>query len=302
MKLLVFISLFLISNSIFGCSCSSESRELNANTLWKTDFIVKGIVVGIDTVIYNSGLNREVKIADKGLAAVGKLRVALKVSSYFKATDELKSDTIYVYTATDGAACGYYFALGNVYMVYGSQRARHLRDSGKIEMETTICSRTTLNAEYETILLRTWMEETIFDCHCPDKKAIPKIEDIEQVAFIVKGKVISIEKTLYNREIEEGVGLPILANKISLKVYSYFKTSEEFTSDTVSIYTPINKNLCGFDFLVGEVYLIYGKQQKTLSKDSKFIEMYTQLCSRSTSHFEVETMILRNLVEERFIK
>lgn len=302
MKLLVLVSLFLISNTIFGCSCSSESRELNANTLWKTDFIVKGKVVGIDTVAYHSTLNKEVKTTDRRQVAFGKLRVALKMSSYFKVVGEFKSDTVYVYTATDGAACGYYFALGNVYMVYGSQRAKHLRDSSKIEMETSICSRTTLNAEDETILLRTWMDEIIFDCFCSDKNAIPKIEDIEQVEFIIKGKVISIEKVLYNREMEEGVGLPILANKILLKVYSYFKASEKFTSDTVLIYTPINENLCGLYFLEGKEYLIYGKQRKIMAKGSEFIEMYTQLCSRSTSHFEVETMILRNLLEEKFFK
>lgn len=167
MRLLTFISLFLISNTTFGCSCvtigNHSDTVLAKSGLKNADYVIRGTVINIDTVyLYPFEGNKQQDSISRFRFKVTKRIITLKVSSYFKTKHKLKTDTIYIQTGAGGGDCGYKFKIGREYVVYGSAVKEHPKRDVQVLIETNICTRTTYNINREVELLSLFKNEEFF--------------------------------------------------------------------------------------------------------------------------------------------
>lgn len=168
MKLLVFVSLFLISNTIFGCSCitiGNHSDTAQAKSgLKSADYVIRGTVINSETVyLYPYEDDKQLDSISRFRFKVTKRIITLKVSSYFKTKHKLKTDIIYVQTGAGGGDCGYKFKMGNEYVVYGSAVKVDSKKTRQVQIETDICTRTTNNISREVELLSLFKKEKFID-------------------------------------------------------------------------------------------------------------------------------------------
>jgi len=164
MRLLVLVSLFLISNTIFGCSCvtiGNHSDTAQAKSgLKNADYVIRGTVINSETVyLYPYEDDKQLDSISRFRFKVTKRIITLKVSSYFKTKHKLKTDTIYIQTGVGGGDCGYRFKIGSEYVVYGSAVKEDPKKEVLVQMETNICTRTTNNINREVDLLSLFRKE-----------------------------------------------------------------------------------------------------------------------------------------------
>ncbi len=114
---------------------------------------------------------------------------------------------------------------------------------------------------------------------------------------------------MYEKYKSEGLELEEMPKRFIYYNYAVFKFvikekfKGEFSSDTINIYTSINSAVCGFDFDIGEIYIVYGKGKTFLGSSiflgRKYPEgnnlIWTNICTRTNYRTNTEVKRLRKL-------
>ena len=131
-------------------------------------------------------------------------------------------------------------------------------------------------------------------------------KELKYSDYITKGVVIKKDTAYYTsfeggeRVTDSKIGYARYL--VTLKISSYFVSKGELTSDTILIETPISSAACGYYFLLGYEYIVYGRATKTDTSENKWIKIKTDMCTRTTLNVDHEVNLLRLFKEEKFIK
>jgi hypothetical protein len=162
MRLFILISVFFIVNNVFGCSCIVSNPALTKEYIAETQYIIKGKVLKIEEAFFDRNTGKEIPLdsakALKKYQVISKIKVTVKISSYFKTETDIRNDTAYIYTGYGDADCGYHFEVGKKYIIYGfafddEPLKNHL------QLATSICLRTTNKTWRERLRLRMFVKE-----------------------------------------------------------------------------------------------------------------------------------------------
>lgn len=156
--------------------------------------------------------------------------------------------------------------------------------------------------KFSTIFILITLESgQSFACRCDGESTVEV--SVKYCAIVFKGNVIS--KTITSELSPYGVKIsgdttssffrwtknPVAVFKIKAdKIYKGISNS-----DTISVITPANEAGCGFEFQVGQQYIIYGTKNdevlpgSSLKRFSTNNQTYwTNICHRTTQFFEAE--------------
>ena len=110
-------------------------------------------------------------------------------------------------------------------------------------------------------------------CDCFKTKSVK--ESIKQADMVVSAKVISKQMWYYDNIQDTGLYTTNASpgnnierqSRYKVAIVEWFKGNS--TSNTITITTPYDDSACGFDFKIGESYIIYGSSNITVGEDWK---------------------------------
>jgi len=137
-------------------------------------------------------------------------------------------------------------------------------------------------------------------CSCTGERAIK--EEIENqdavfVGFVKEAEQIRIYDTLSPNHIIDRVEM-----KYTMVIESVYKGSQ--MSDTVFIFTGIGGGDCGYNFKIGQKYIVYGRYLKTADRHNRrmFIDkksaFYTTICSRTRKYQSEEIKEIKRYLKK----
>jgi hypothetical protein len=155
-----------------------------------------------------------------------------------------------------------------------------------------------------------------FACDCDGTRTVKesfKSASIIITGTVIKSEVISLAETIQInklKEIEEGLKsapdeLKMLSRSVSSIEIVVKGTLKGNVPDTVTIYTPFSGSECGYDFQVGQEYIIYAYntgfysfflhgevERGNITKENAY---WTNMCTRTTVYYKEEVDELRCL-------
>lgn len=147
------------------------------------------------------------------------------------------------------------------------------------------------------LLLFTIVTNPTVACDCVGRATVE--EGVKSSDLVVTGKIISKEIILTNDTIDFGLKedstkniliLPINKAKYKLIVLKKFKGNLQ--QDTLTIITGVGGGDCGFEFTVGQKYIIYAQKIK-----SPWDTYHTNTCSRTVSYDTKEIEAIKKAVK-----
>jgi hypothetical protein len=117
-------------------------------------------------------------------------------------------------------------------------------------------------------LLISTLNNSIFACQCGFYDPPNLEEHIKEIDLIVVGKVIKLQKINFDKGKEVEYIAPI-GDTLTYQNFSNYKATivvsekfkGKFRNKTIMVYTGDGRGDCGFDFTVGQIYIIYGHKQ-----------------------------------------
>lgn len=140
---------------------------------------------------------------------------------------------------------------------------------------------------------------TLLACSCIGKANVKEARKSADVVLV--GKVIS-EETIQITRLSEFTTFPIHVKRYMFEVEATFKRTRTKKGDTVIIYTGMGHGDCGFPFVVGEKYVVYGADEDV--RASRFYGdkpltgrgiYWTNICTRTRAFDEGEVRELGGL-------
>lgn len=140
---------------------------------------------------------------------------------------------------------------------------------------------------------------TLLACACKGKASVKEARKNADVVLV--GKVIS-EETIQIMRLSEFTTFPIHVKRYMVEVEATFKRGRTRKGDTVVVYTGMGHGDCGFHFVVGERYVIYGDDDD--ARASRFYGdkpltgrgiYWTNICIRTRAFDEGEVRELGGL-------
>lgn len=154
---------------------------------------------------------------------------------------------------------------------------------------------------------------SVFACSCVGESTVEEAYNGSDV--VISGNVISITKEWFPDSIRIksiiSQGFPtdnldkelfgFYLNKVIVNVETTFKG--HITSDTLIIYTGMSEGDCGYDFMVGYRYVIYGDTESFFARFNKDRDypsgpntFWTNICTRTQAHNRKEVRKLGKLL------
>ena len=148
-------------------------------------------------------------------------------------------------------------------------------------------------------------------CTCGPLKSIK--EEFHQVQKIISGTIIersliiSMDSIEYKRLVKNGMG-ETQARRFTTGGYSQYKIvlsktyKGTFRSDTLLILTGLTSGSCGFNFQVGEKYIVYGypPSKKQVENPEPMLSIWTNNCTRTKQFNDKESKKLTKLAKHNF--
>jgi len=179
---------FCLCSDSFACDCARSGQPCQA--FWQADAVFVGQVKAKDLKArYEKGGNDE----ELRVLGGGETRVTFTITEAFRGAPGKEVD---IFTTDSGAACGYEFENGGVYIVYA---AEYPKGSGKLH--TSICSRTQKYSEfspdiaYAKSLASATPGGVIFGSVIHDRDDRDSRGPLANVRVIVTGKNKQVEAT-----------------------------------------------------------------------------------------------------------
>ena len=153
-----------------------------------------------------------------------------------------------------------------------------------------------------------------FACSCNE---ITTIEAINSAQIVIKGKVISkivthdlsdlsIVKTSDTTNINYLMTQRLLMAVVKIKVSKRYKGKT--IPDTITVITPNNSASCGFNFVIGNEYIVYATNYDSIFRSSKFERKskdmntyWTNLCSRTMLSYQSEEDQIKKILKKQKI-
>ncbi|MGN8057836.1 hypothetical protein ACTJKN_16265 [Pedobacter sp. 22163] len=153
-----------------------------------------------------------------------------------------------------------------------------------------------------------------FACTCYE---ITTTEAINSAQIVVKGKVISkvlthdlsdlsITRTSDTTNINYLMTQRLLMAVVKIKVNKRYKGKT--ISDTITVITPNNSASCGFNFVIGNEYIVYATNYDSTFRSSKFERKskdmntyWTDLCSRTMLSDQSEENQIKKILKKQKI-
>jgi hypothetical protein len=148
-------------------------------------------------------------------------------------------------------------------------------------------------------LMTLWTDS--FSCTCGGSHSIQ--EEFDNKESIVSGEIVSREILRYDsmekRKLEEKGYLSFPQAKYSLKLSRIYKG--KFAHDTIDVYTSPSGASCGYEFEIGNKYLVYGFSDPDWPEDYPVeippasVSIWTGICTRTKAYEKKEARKLKNL-------
>jgi len=121
---------------------------------------------------------------------------------------------------------------------------------------------------------------TVIGCDCLEPGSVKT--ELKRASAVMLAKVLSHDTVPTDTTISFMAGHGYWRFKVLLKE----KYTGSFSSDTITIMTPIDERSCGIQFKIGQDYIIYGSawtKSKKTGKPIKLLEnvFWTSNCSRT---------------------
>lgn len=138
------------------------------------------------------------------------------------------------------------------------------------------------------IIISLTYSTNVLACRClvaENAKDELKNVDIALVGTIISREEIRVDDTLGVNQI-----VSRLEMKFQLIVENTFKGT--FSNDTVSIFTGMGGGDCGYNFVVGERYIVYADYQNAEDSTAEKASLTTSICTRTQVYNEEEIKAL----------
>ncbi|HYG15376.1 MAG TPA: hypothetical protein VEC12_06440 [Bacteroidia bacterium] len=160
--------------------------------------------------------------------------------------------------------------------------------------------------------------QATFACSCITLDTTYSEKTLESYDYIIKGTVEAVDSFVYVEVKDPGkselIKVPYDSVKtkvdknqllfveliIKVKISSYFKTDEKIKDVYVYVITGMGGGDCGFPFIPGRDYIIYGSNYKFDQPDNG-LYISTNICTHTTSGILTELPKLSKVYKEKFI-
>jgi hypothetical protein len=159
------------------------------------------------------------------------------------------------------------------------------------------------------ILMLLFMNNRATACSCTRGAKLVAYE-VKRSTLVLHGKVIAVEKIAFEREDSSSIlkqGRSVYFQKITLKVIRLFKGKKK--EGKVVVYTGLGKGDCGFGFVVGQRYILYGNKSaspfwREREAPPKNLEQvyWTDICTRTQGFNSKEMTALRQVCRTKVFK
>lgn len=152
------------------------------------------------------------------------------------------------------------------------------------------------------VLFMLLMDNNAAACSCSKGARLVKNE-VKRSTLVLLGKVISIEEVAF--EMKESAtatkeGRSISFQKITFQVFRLFKGKKK--GQKVVVYTGFGKGDCGFLFIKGQRYILYGNESaspfwrnRTVPPEGLAKVYWTDICTRTQGFNTKELSELRSV-------